>query len=35
LIAHLESLLPAIPTPPGYEEDPDQPPQDLALASHS
>ena len=26
LIAHLESLLPAIPTPPGYEEDPDQPP---------
>ena len=35
LIAHLESLLPAIPTPPGLEEDPDQPPQDLALASHS
>jgi len=35
LIAHLETLLPAIPTPPGLEEDPDQPPQDLALASHS
>ena len=35
LIAHLETLLPAVPTLPGQEEDPDQPPQDLALASHS
>lgn len=35
LISHLETLLPVVPTPPGHEEDPDQPPQDLALASHS
>ncbi len=35
LIAHLEALLPAIPTPPGPQEDPDQPPQDLVLATHS
>ena len=34
LIAHLETLLPALPTPPAYEGNPDQPPQDLALASH-
>lgn len=35
LIAHLETLLPTLPSPPSYEGDPDQPPQDLALASHS
>ncbi len=35
LIAHLEALLPAVPSPPSHEEDPDQPPQDLALASHA
>jgi len=35
LIAHLETILPANPTLPGQEENPDQPPQDLALASHS
>ncbi len=34
LIAHLETLLPALPGPPSHSEDPDQPPQDLALASH-
>lgn len=35
LIAHLETLLPAVPSPPAPAEHPDQPPQDLALASHS
>ena len=35
LIAHLEALLPAVPTSPGHEEDPDQPPRDLVLASQS
>jgi len=35
LIAHLEALLPAVPSPPSHEEDTDLPPQDLALASHS
>ena len=34
LIAHLETLLPAVPGAPSHEEDPDQPPQDQALASH-
>jgi GTP-binding protein HflX len=34
LIAHLETLLPAVPSPPSHEENPNQPPQDLALASH-
>lgn len=33
LIAHLETLLPAVPGPTPPEENPDQPPQDLALAS--
>ncbi|MBI4002462.1 MAG: GTPase HflX [Nitrospira defluvii] len=35
LITHLETLLPAIPTPPVQDEDPEQPPPNLALASHS
>ncbi len=34
LIAQLETLLPATPGAPSREEDADQPPQDLALASH-
>ena len=35
LIAHLETLLPAATPPPSHEGNPDLPPQDLALASHS
>lgn len=35
LIAHLETFLPVVPSPSAPTEHPDQPPQDLALASHS
>lgn len=35
LITHLESMLPAIPAPPVQDENPEQPPPNLALASHS
>ncbi|MGC3975169.1 MAG: GTPase HflX [Nitrospira sp.] len=35
LIAHLGTLLPAVPGSPSHEGNPDLPPQDLALASHS
>ncbi|MCE3222945.1 MAG: putative GTPase HflX, GTP-binding protein [Nitrospira sp.] len=35
LITHLETLLPALPTPPAADEEPGQPPPNLALASHS
>ncbi|MCS6296404.1 MAG: GTPase HflX [Nitrospira sp.] len=34
LIAHLETLLPVVPGSPSHEADADQPPTDLALASH-
>jgi GTP-binding protein HflX len=35
LIAHLETLLPALPPPLAAADDPEQPPQNLALASRS
>ena len=35
LIAHLETLLPSLPSPAAPADNPDQPPQNLALASRS